>query len=476
VRLFRCSVVATTFALLSVSVFGCGGSSVKLSQDAGYDAGYTPPVPDAGPGVGSLTVTISGLPSGVNAQVLVTGTEASSFFQLLTATTTLSNLPVGTYEVTASMARQAGTTVDTAFQATPMSSSVQVTANATATATVAYAVQMGSGMLWVPGPMAGKIYGFPASSLVASGPATAPVILNTMLADGGVLQGPESLTFDRQGNLWAEIAPDGTGGNGNYIVSWSAAQLAASGSPAPKVVLSPTSTTFSGYASQMAFDVSGNLWVVNNLGLARLSPSALLGTGAPAGQVWSTFNWGGVSTSFSSPQGLAFDAAGNLWVSVDRGAASSAIYGFNASGLSTTGALYAMQAITTPTSPVPTLNFTRPEGMAFDAAGNLWVTQCGSFIGLVSYSKSQLATGGSLGVSPAVQLTSSGCPTGIAFDNQGDLWFSSYVFGAGYTYGVSASALTTSGTLTPFQTLTTTGIDFGGISFSPSPAALPLAP
>lgn len=105
--------------LALAAVGGCGGSS------GGGDS--TPP-----PTTGSLQVTVSGLPNGVNANVTVTG--PGSYSQAVTASTTLSNLTPGSYTVNASNVTSGAIT----YNATVTGSPATVVAGQTATATVGY--------------------------------------------------------------------------------------------------------------------------------------------------------------------------------------------------------------------------------------------------------------------------------------------------------------------------------------------------
>ena len=83
-------------------------------------------------GTGGLTVTVSGLPVGVDAAVQITG--PSGYNQQLTGTQTISPLPPGTYTVTASEVASNLTTHTPA----PASQTVTVTAGGTAAAAVTY--------------------------------------------------------------------------------------------------------------------------------------------------------------------------------------------------------------------------------------------------------------------------------------------------------------------------------------------------
>lgn len=88
---------------------------------------------------GRLTVTVSGLPVGVNSAIVATG--PNGFTQNVTATTTLSNLTVGTYTLTASNVVSGGST----YAPGAASQTVSVTAGTTAARTVAYTQQGGGG-------------------------------------------------------------------------------------------------------------------------------------------------------------------------------------------------------------------------------------------------------------------------------------------------------------------------------------------
>lgn len=81
-----------------------------------------------------LTVTIGGLPSGVPADVTVTG--PGGFSQTITATQTFANLTPGTYTITANSVSSSGTD----YTPDPPSQTALVTIGAVASATVSYSV------------------------------------------------------------------------------------------------------------------------------------------------------------------------------------------------------------------------------------------------------------------------------------------------------------------------------------------------
>ena len=87
-----------------------------------------------GSGVGSLALTVTGLPPGMAAAITVTG--PGSYSQNVGATTTLANLTPGTYAVAANIVTASGQN----YTASPSSQNVPVTAGQQATATVTYSL------------------------------------------------------------------------------------------------------------------------------------------------------------------------------------------------------------------------------------------------------------------------------------------------------------------------------------------------
>lgn len=152
------------------------------------------------------------------------------------------------------------------------------------------------------------------------------------------LAAPEGLAVDASGNLWVVDA-----GNNRVLrfprpFSQTATVFPdlAIGQPdfttgaANQGGLSATSLSFSGIQGAIAFDASGNLWVADsgNNRILRFSAGALATgkSGAPAdlvlGQTTFNVNSEGTTappptsfTSILSPAGIAFDAAGRLFVS-----------------------------------------------------------------------------------------------------------------------------------------------------------------
>ena len=197
----------------------------------------------------------------------------------------------------------------------------------------------------------------------------------------------------------------------------------------------PTVSTFAssglGSPAGLAFDAAGNLYVADVRGTTVSKVT-------PAGAV-STF-----ASGINGPDGLAFDAAGNLYVGIVNGTAvdkvtpagvvSAFASGLNApDGLAfdTAGNLYVANEYTntvskvTPAGVVSTFasGFNVPRGLAFDAAGNLYVVNAGD------YSVSKVTPAGVVStfvpgsVGSGIPLNG---PKGLAFDAAGNLYVANY--------------------------------------------------
>jgi sugar lactone lactonase YvrE len=240
-----------------------------------------------------------------------------------------------------------------------------------------------NGNLWIANPRTDTVLGFTPSQL-ASG-ATRPAISLTLANP------PSGLAFDASGDLWVSDA-------GNHVDEFTPSQLAASGTPTPAVVLGATGGSLNG-PEGLAFDASGDLWVANNGGstVVEFTPSQLSASGSPS----PTVTLSATGTSLDNPVGLAFDAAGDLWAA---NATNSTLVDFTPSQLAASGS----------PSPTVTLSSTAsgsldsPQGIAFDAAGDLWVANHANN-SLVELAPSQLTSTGT----PTPTSTVTGALTGL---------------------------------------------------------------
>lgn len=136
-----------TLAAAPVAVGASSYQGQPVSQTVAVTAGKQPVVRSVAYslGVGSLRVTIAGVPSGSVAAVSVNG--PNGFSQNLTVTTTLSGLAPGSYVIGAAGLVAGGYT----YGATPASQAAVVSINATTNATVTYAATTGSLAIGVNG-------------------------------------------------------------------------------------------------------------------------------------------------------------------------------------------------------------------------------------------------------------------------------------------------------------------------------------
>jgi hypothetical protein len=165
---------------------------------------------------------------------------------------------------------------------------------------------------------------------------------------------------------------------------------------------------------------SKGLWIANGTNVVEYNPAQLsAGTSAAAPHV--SIN----SAAFGMPMGVAFDPNGNLWVldaaGMVNGAATPALFEFSAAQLAALGTDNAPDPVATITSNL----LKSPRQAVIDTLGNAWVTDHDSNSVLV-YSSTQLAATGANKSEPVLLITSSqfNGPSGMAFDSAGDMWVS----------------------------------------------------
>jgi sugar lactone lactonase YvrE len=244
-------------------------------------------------------------------------------------------------------------------------------------------------------------------ALAPTGPGLASATpIGTLLPPAG--SQPGGLAVDRAGDVWV-VDP-----SHHALFEYTPTQLAVGGRPAPAVTLS--SAAFNAPAA-LAFDSAGDLWVADavNDTLVSFSKEQLAAGGVISPSVTLS------SAALTDPSALAFDAAGNLWVANTLPAAyrdQDSIVEFTGAQLIVTSSQ--SPAVTLLTDSAGSLN--QADGLAFDAAGDLWVENRNEIpeqaTGLLEYTPQQLVSG-----TPVPHLTISG--TGgaqIAFDTSGNLW------------------------------------------------------
>ena len=220
------------------------------------------------------------------------------------------------------------------------------------------------------------------------------------LGDGGPaaqaeLFNPLAVAFDRTGNLYIADADDNrvrmvsastdiistVAGNGSYGFSGDGGQATSASVQEPK---------------SLAFDSAGNFYIATQNGRVRkvAASTGLITTVAGNGNIGSSGDGGPATSAEISPQGLAVDGAGNIYLSDYPDAiraivastgtitrvAGNGYYGYSGDGGSATVA-----------------GLADPVGIAFDAAGNLFIADNGnSRIRKVTFSGAAATPGFSL--------------------------------------------------------------------------------
>jgi hypothetical protein len=355
---------------------------------------------------GSLTVTITA-PTNVTPAVNVTG--PSGYNMMVTATTTLTGLKAGSYSVVAAPVTTANPIVATLATGVVTGSPANVTATGgPAAATATYAIRPGTGALWVSVYLeGGGIAEEYTESELASGGQPAPAG-----SAGGNGDFYEGIAFDANGNLWVANAGQ------QMIIEWAPHQFTGAG-PLTPVVSITTATAVDG----LAFDAAGDLWAVepSSNTVVMYSPAQLAASGSPVPAV----TIGAAGTSLAFPQGLAFDASGNLWVT---NAGSGTAVEFTPGQLIANGT--PTPAVTIgPYSVNAGNSLWGPTALAFDSNGNLWVAnssgpgQTLQSPTLVELAASSLAASGTPTPIHTIALINVR-PFGLAFDASGVLWLS----------------------------------------------------
>ncbi len=384
-----------------------------MNTDAGADSDAGG-CPSGAPG--SLTVTID-LPSGVDANVTLTDEDAE---RTLTGSEEI-ELAAGEHTLTARRVTTAGDLVGRAYYPATVETTVCVRAGESSEVTIAYELEPGSERLWVLGGDDYHTASYAAADLNATGtPAPASNLK-------GSTTSPTSLAFDGKGNLW--IA-DATG----KVLGYARDSLGASRMNAPDVVLEGPSfcaEVIPCGPRALAFDGAGDLWLAMPKRVVRIAASELAVSGEP--EVASSIT----GPSVEDAQSLAFDKNGALWVGEWK---ENSIVRFDAARLSADDSA-APDATLVGKSPSPVISIlSGPSSLAFDKDGNLWVGYFGPNV-IARYTP---ADQGAMGeVTPSVQLKVGvlALIEGMAFDEAGNLWLTGK---RGQVARLAAAALTSS--------------------------------
>ena len=199
------------------------------------------------------------------------------------------------------------------------------------------------------------------------------------------------------------------------------------------------------FADHMTFDASGNLWVpsyTTNTVYEYAGPFTSSGTLSPAITLTHGFN---------IPQGLGFDANGNLYVA-------------------NTGTSKGKNAITVYKAPISNSKpyylkgVTAPSGLTFDKSGNLFVSSNGTTGAIAEYASDHLKSGSAPTIVDSTGLASSPYGADLNFDAAGNLYDADCSSTPGiYSYPTATKKFSSSLTPTFYtnDTITTIGCVWG---------------
>ncbi|MCS7058029.1 MAG: hypothetical protein NZL94_03990 [Meiothermus sp.] len=443
----------------------CGGGATQ-----GNNPGNNPGAGDCPTGgQGSLEVQVTGLPSGVQARVRVSG--PGGYSRDLTGSQTL-GVNTGTYTVQAERVIDTHPIVRQVYRvAQGAQTQVCVRNNETSRARVEYSLIPTSGKVWFGDATRSRVYGFSRDSLGTGGSVTPSPDADT--------RAYVALAFDREGNLWVGRQF----GSEPHLYRYPAASLTGS-SPTPDRQINVGGLAQDRRIDDMAFDPEGNLWVAeaDSDTIFRLGRADLETAGSGVTTIAP-----GVIVSVDDPRSLAFDREGNLWVGqADSGAPTPpAVLRYDRSRLGSS-----IPAGQGPDRTLITLHWdgTNRLGnsdLAFDGQGNLWVMSLNSGT-LHRLPQAVLSgTGSQTFNSPATDgvvriFLGNGRLYGMAFDEGGGLWITYDPAGPGHRFArLSPGQLTSS---TPAGSPRTPERLFDASSVSrthspalfPAPAGLPL--
>ncbi len=218
---------------------------------------------------------------------------------------------------------------------------------------------------------------------------------------------------------------------GTSLYAYGSNVLRSSGAPTP-------ADTIGGLTKPdgMAFDAAGNLWVANESShkIDMYSPAQLAAGGDPTPARTLT------ASVDSFALGLRFDASGNLWL-LSLGTLQAFTPTQLAAGGTQTGSIK-----------ITSGSLAYPADIVFDSSGNAWVSESYNNQ-ILRFSATELASSGAR--TPTVIISahagSLNVPAGLAVDAAGNLWVANY--GGGTIIAYAPTQLAASGSPTPSITL-----------------------
>jgi len=303
----------------------------------------------------------------------------------------------------------------------------------------------GAQALWAADSIGSQIQEFSPTDLMTSGSPTPTVLTSASNLVFGI-------AFDQAENLWAVIDT----GSASEIVEFSVAPLQGLGgnsAPTPAAVI--TSASFANLRG-CAFDHQGNFWVADvSAGVHEISSAQLAGGTADLTPAITL-----TLPDFNHVNFIAFDKSGNLWASdID----ADKIYELKKKQIKSSNTV-------TPAVILSSATFGENEGIVFDGGGNLWVANSDRN-NVQKFSKKSIKKSGhpkaAVTISDA-SMTNLDIPSGLAFDASGNLWVSNFHDSSISEF--TTSQIKSSGSPTPAVHLTNTSslLSPYQITFGPS--------
>lgn len=241
---------------------------------------------------------------------------------------------------------------------------------------------------------------------------------------------PVNVTTDAAGNVYAsdlarvrKISPDGiiTTVAGNGIMNWGVGTFSGDNGPATEAGLyTPTG---------LLIDPAGNLYIadLNNNRIRKVTPAGIITTVAGGGSL-GVLGDGGPATSawLNNPNAIAMDASGNLFITDNQ---NHRIRKVTPAGIISTYVGTGSASFCGDGGPASSACIAYPYGLAFDTAGNLFISDTGNgrirkvdTNGVISTIAGRTDSSYSADGGQALG-TGLGGPQGLAFDSAGNLYF-----------------------------------------------------
>jgi len=179
----------------------------------------------------------------------------------------------------------------------------------------------------------------------------------------------------------------------------------------------------------VAFDTfSGNLYVADSYSstIRMVTPNGVVSTYAGLSGIYQTLDGTGPGANFSTPSAIATDASGNVYVTDSY---DSVIRMIAPGGIVTTiaGTAGSSGSTDSPTGPATAASFSSPQGIAIDSTGNIYVSDTGNSTirkitpaGLVTtFAGTAGTTGNQDGIGANASFRS---PQGLIVDSSGNLY------------------------------------------------------